>query len=185
MQNDFAIEDSVTKFHGTISHSPPNIILNGKGMVSSTLLSLIFAGLGILLQAAILVITGVTTYHWKWPKEGASLVAPYSYPCFISGTFAVSIGLLMCSRVIDGSTDKHNFALEDNGKEYRILRIQKAKAVNDQNFGSFAIFNEKGNTRLRMSRLNKRSYGALATTGSCIAVFGFVVQYVGLRALHV
>ncbi|KAH7007323.1 hypothetical protein EDB80DRAFT_842607 [Ilyonectria destructans] len=118
-----------------------------------------WAAFGILLQALALAFPGVTTYYWKWDKAGDA-VPNYGYPCFFLGTVAG----------------------KDRG--LRIVKIQKACTVSDQHFSSYALFNEKDNQSIRTSRLNTKDYSSLAAISTSVAVVGFVVQFVGLRALH-
>jgi len=104
--------------------SAPNIILNVPEAVASRWELWAFAFIGIMLQLAVLVFGALTTYHWKFMKGGAP-IAGYGYPCTIAGTLAVSTGLLLCSHVIEGSTDECKLQ-KKTGDQLRILRIQRA-----------------------------------------------------------
>jgi hypothetical protein len=83
----------------------------------------------------------------------------------------------------------------------QIMRLQKACTVSDQHFESFAIFNSTKDGSIRTSRLNNESYGfvnlfprdsmltyrtnsIMTAMATSTAVVGFVLQFVGLRALH-
>jgi len=163
--------------------SAPNIILNVNQAIAPRWQLWLFAWIGIFAQLAVLVLGALTTYHWKFEK-GGSPIALYGYPCTLSGTLIVSVGLLLCSHVIEGSTDECKLEIPKD-KGHRILRIQRACVVSEQHFSSYALFNSESSNFLRTSRLNKkRDYSLLAALGSSFAIAGFIVQFVGLRALH-
>ncbi|KAH7390337.1 hypothetical protein BKA64DRAFT_696475 [Cadophora sp. MPI-SDFR-AT-0126] len=165
--------------------SAPNIILNVPEAVAPRWELWLFAWVGIISQVAVLILGALTTYHWKFEKGGAP-IAQYGYPCTLAGTLTVTLGLLLCSHVIEGSTDECKLELRDTRRRrQRILRIQRACVVSEQHFSSYALFNSETSNFLRTSRLNKsRNYNILAAIGSLLAIAGFIVQFVGLRALH-
>ncbi|KAG4441845.1 hypothetical protein IFR05_002646 [Cadophora sp. M221] len=169
--------------------SAPNIILNVDRAVAPRWQLWLFAWIGIISQLAVLVFGALTTYHWRFEKGGAP-IALYGYPCTLAGTLTVSVGLLLCSHVIEGSTDECKLQLNDreiiDGRfRHQILRIQRACVVSEQHFSSYALFNSETSDFLRTSRLNKQQdYNVVAAVGSSLAIAGFIVQFVGLRALH-
>ncbi|KAH7311891.1 hypothetical protein BKA65DRAFT_157187 [Rhexocercosporidium sp. MPI-PUGE-AT-0058] len=169
--------------------SAPNIILNVDQAVAPRWELWLFAWIGIIVQLSVLVFGALTTYHWRFEKGGAP-IALYGYPCTLAGTLTVSVGLLLCSHVIEGSTDECKLELRnsdpmDDPFRHRILRIQRACIVSEQHFSSYALFNSNTSNFLRTSRLNKkRDYNVVAAVGSSFAIAGFIVQFVGLRALH-
>jgi hypothetical protein len=142
-----------------ISNGAPNIALNVRKSTASTKELVVCATLGTILQIGALVFPGVTTYHLKWTK-GGSPIAGYGYPCFAIGTLAVTVGMIFCGRVIEGSTTEHEFAMRGvkEGTQPQLMRLQKACTVSDQHFPSFAIFNSPKDLRIRTSRLNNVSY---------------------------
>jgi hypothetical protein len=164
-----------------LAQSAPNLILNVKQTVSPAWESWLCASLGVILQVATLILAGFATYHWRWSKGGKT-IASYGFPCFLAGTAAVSVGLLICAHVIEASTDECKFDIYLS--EVNVIRIQRACSVSEQNFKSFALVNEGGDRYLRTSRLNKKDYGRWAAFGSAVAIVGFIAQFVGLRALH-
>ncbi|KAI8649387.1 hypothetical protein NCS56_01486800 [Fusarium sp. Ph1] len=66
----------------------------------------------------------------------------------------------------------------------QILTFQKARTVGDQHFPSCAIFMKGEDLSLKFSRLNKKNYRLLVTISTSLAIVGYIVQFVGLRALH-
>ncbi|KAL6415877.1 hypothetical protein AUP68_00083 [Ilyonectria robusta] len=163
----------------------PNLALNVRNATAPSWELWCWAAFGILLQALALAFPSVTTYYWKWDKAGGA-VPDYGYPCFFLGTVAVVAGMMACGHVIEGITTEYEFVATKEGKDrgLRIVKIQKACTVSDQHFSSYALFNEKDNQSIRTSRLNTKDYSSLAAISTSVAVVGFVVQFVGLRALH-
>ncbi|KAF2014123.1 hypothetical protein BU24DRAFT_423167 [Aaosphaeria arxii CBS 175.79] len=182
-----------------ISNGAPNIALNVRHSTATPGELWGLAALGTMLQLGALAFPALTTYHWEWEK-GGSAIASYGYPCFAGGTVAVIGGMIFCGRVIEGSTTEHEFQVVELAEEkhslrtasggaattspVQILRLQKACTVSDQHFPSFAIFNSPEDVKIRTSRLNDDSYSRMAALATFTAVVGFVVQFVGLRALH-
>jgi len=139
-----------------ISNGAPNIALNVRNSTASPIELWIWAIAGTVLQCSALIFPAVTTYYLGW-KKGSYAVAAYGYPCFAIGTFAVVVGMILCGRVIEGSTTEHDFKLR-NPQSARIMRLQRACTVSDQHFSSYAIFNSPNETRIRTSRRNNKSY---------------------------
>ena len=168
----------------------PNLALNVKNATAPAHELWLWAALGVFLQFAAVAMPAVTTYHWKWEKAG-SPVASYGYPCFLIGSCLVVMGVMICGHVIEGITDEHNFfpskaaAFESPRPPIQqIIRLQRSCTVGDQRFPSFAIYNSHGDRTIRTSRLTKRNLSSLAATATAASVVGFVVQFIGLRALH-
>ena len=92
--------------------------------------------------------------------------------------------MVLCSHVIEATTTEHTWQpMPDEGTRYQVVRLQKSCTVSDQQFDSYAIFHSENDPRIRSSRLNKANYNFLAAVGTAPAVGGFIVQFVGLRAL--
>ncbi|KAH7084761.1 hypothetical protein BKA63DRAFT_2219 [Paraphoma chrysanthemicola] len=168
-----------------ISNGAPNIALNVRSSTASSKELVVWAMIATLLQTSALVFPAITTYHLGWRKGGAA-IARYGYPCFATGTMAVIVGMIFCGRVIEGSTTEHEFKLlsSQSLSGAQVMRLQKACTVSDQHFMSYAIFNSPADSSIRTSRRNRMSYSRMAATATLTAVVGFVIQFVGLRALH-
>ncbi|KAG0643606.1 hypothetical protein HOY80DRAFT_899530 [Tuber brumale] len=157
----------------------------------------LFAILGIVLQFGCLIFIGVTRYHPKINlKEDQN--SEYAYPLMASGTLVLVIGMMACSHVVQASSKENMWVAKNN---FRILWLQKSARVNDQLFGSYAIFGDRERNKLITSRRRphtsprtsthaKRaldialSLSNLAIAGSFVSISGFVIQFVGIRALH-
>jgi hypothetical protein len=155
-----------------------------------------FAVFGVLVQSAVLILSGFTIYRWHFQKSGA-VVSNYSYPCFLAGTVALSAGLLICARIIQGSTENTNFVLAKptirgvpdavfpensilHRAPYQIVRIQRWA---EQEAYSWAIFNHGSDGILRTSRSRGPRYKRMSALGSFLAVMGYLAQYLGSRGL--
>ena len=170
---------------GLVDSLAPNITLNVKGSVVSPIESWMSATVGVLVQGSVLTVSAFVVYSCRWQKSGR-FVSGYGYPCFLIGTLGVAVGLILCSHVIEGSTTEKTFRprLDSQMSNWRVLRLQRECIVSEQHFGSYCISNSEDDPHIRISRLNQKQYNAVAALGTFISVVGFIVQFVGLRALH-
>ncbi|UPK99936.1 hypothetical protein LCI18_010871 [Fusarium solani-melongenae] len=162
-------------------NASPNLTLNVRGATASTWELWTWALLGAVLQLFSIALAGMATYHWKWTKAEAQ-VAEYGYPCFCAGTTCLIIAIVVCGHVIEGVTDEVTMSPRDEGT--RILTYQEARTVGDQHFPSCAIFMTGDCRSMKFSRLNKKNYRSLVTISTSLAIVGYIIQFVGLRALH-
>ncbi|KAF3026588.1 hypothetical protein E8E14_014233 [Neopestalotiopsis sp. 37M] len=150
----------------SLADAAPNLTLNIRNATAPAWELWTWAAVGTILQLIAVVIPGIATYVWQWPKAGVK-VQDYGYPCFVIGTTFVVLGTMICGHVIEGITTEHKFtkgSLQDYRyfglhesslrNDMQIVRLQRACTVSDQHFSSYAIFNEKGNHVIRTSRLN-------------------------------
>ncbi|KAG0636076.1 hypothetical protein HOY80DRAFT_1090215 [Tuber brumale] len=176
--------------------SAPNISLNISGVRGQGELWL-FAVVGIVLQFGCSIFIGVTRYHpmINWGRDKNS---EYAYPLMASGTLLLVVGMMACSRVVQSSSKEDIWVAETS---FRILWLQKGDRVNDQLFGSYALFGDRERNKLIASRRRPHvpprtstrvkyavdvtlSLSNLSTAGSFVGIAGFVIQFVGIRALH-
>lgn len=126
----------------------PNVALNLHG--GSSVGGLLFAALcGILLQVGALVFIGYSVYHPtfknRFMKNGRP-VGRYAYPLLAVGTFLLTLGLLLCTAVIEMSTEEREFILKspgpsgDHSLQAQILWLQRSHVVSDQTFSASVIF---------------------------------------------
>ena len=184
---------------------PPNITLNVRGSVASNLELWSFVLVGLFLQCAVLSFSALAVYRWEW-RNGNGKTPAYGYRCFLFGTTSVVFGVLLCGHVIEGSTSEHVFSPKDQ-RGYQVICIQKACKVEEGEFESFATFHPLDDPAIRTSWLNeedhsetsgpvlgspailtswqeKGDYSVLAAFATSCAIVGYIVQFVGLRALH-
>ena len=162
----------------------PNLILNTPRVTSPVWETRLLAAVGLALQSSILIVTALDTYIWKLSRrsEGSS----YSYPCFALGTFLLAVGLLLCVHVVDATTEEHTIVPRPVHKDVIIqpVWVQPACRVGEKEFPACAIFNDPGQNNIRFSRLSPNIILQRTTlVGSIIAIIGYAVQFVGLRAL--
>ncbi|CAZ85708.1 unnamed protein product [Tuber melanosporum] len=168
---------------GDASISAPNISLNICEANEQGELWL-FAILGIVLQFGCLIFIGITRYHptINWKDQNSE----YAYPLMASGTLLVVMGMMACSRAVQASSEEDIWVSK---RSFRILWVQKSSRVNDQHFGSYALFGDGERKKLITSRRaykysSRNLLRTLSIVGSFVCIAGFVTQFVGLRALH-
>ncbi|CUS13178.1 unnamed protein product [Tuber aestivum] len=177
--------------------SSPNISLNFREAKKRGELWL-FAILGIVLQFGSLIFIGVTRYHKKVNlKEDEN--SEFAYPLMAFGTLLLVAGMMACSHVVQASSKERKWVAES---DFRIVWLQKSGRVNDQHFGSYALFGHRERKKHITSRPKAYtsslqapglieyafhttfSLSNLAMVGSFVGIAGFVIQFVGIRALH-
>jgi len=189
------VEKSAKRSSLSPKSSPPSILLNYHSASGSRLELWMVAAAGLVLQSVVLIFGALVTYKWQWTKAGAP-VASYGYPMTAAGTVALSLGLILCSRVVEASTKETvyvapNTTPERNLVSRHIVWLQKAQTAADNVFPSAAIFgsgkqNEKG---VRSIRTSARNIGdplipVMVWIGVPLALLGYVAQLVGFRELH-
>jgi hypothetical protein len=119
---------------------------------------------GILLQSGMLLFSGTTVYYPSLIPQflkDKRHVRQYAFPSMATGTIILTIGMMICSAVVEQSTqekeyiatEKYRVLLEQRVGEpkklnARILWLQKSGVVGDQSFDSAVIFGRsKTNTR--------------------------------------
>ncbi|KAK2743236.1 hypothetical protein FQN57_004925 [Myotisia sp. PD_48] len=166
----------------------PNISLNAHKQFDRRELHVI-ATIGAFLQLGVLLYAGFATYYpeLKFPKGGIA-VEKYAYPCNTIGTVILVTGMLLCSHVVESSTLETTYRTKP-GTKARMVWLQQAQTVSDQSFDSYAIFTRDSRTHIltseRMEGQSERAILILKTIfGSIICISGFIIQFVGLRAMH-
>ena len=179
------------------SDSAPNISLN-VGKIQRQRQLWLFAILGIVLQFGSLVFIGVTHYYHEINLEGGKN-SGYAYPLMASGTLFLVMGMMACSHVVRASSVETTWVAE---RKFRIIWLQKSATVNNQLFGSYALFADKERNTLTTSRrrtytpsskhsssikstfASALSFQNLTIVGSFMSLAGFVTQFFGIRGLH-
>ncbi|RYP78372.1 hypothetical protein DL771_000557 [Monosporascus sp. 5C6A] len=190
----------------------PNITLNAHNHVGRMGLRVV-AVIGVVLQLGVLIYCGSATYHpaLKLLKDGFP-IAEYAFPCTAVGTLILVGGMLICSHVVESSTEEDRFLVRA-GRKARIVWLQRTGMVNDQSFEPSAVFAESPRTLITTSRRArnrdankgessetgqgseeeaKRGGGAESSlvlelktiAGTMISILGFIVQFIGLRGMH-
>ncbi|KAF3810292.1 hypothetical protein GCG54_00002750 [Colletotrichum gloeosporioides] len=171
----------------------PNISLNLSESHSRTAIRTV-AVMGIILQLGVLAFFAVMTYPSYLRddfKKDDEAVPKHAFPLAASGTILLGAGLLLCAHVVESSTHEQRYQPTE-GYEIRLYWLQQGQTVSDQVFESFATFPSLPRTEIITSRRSK-DYGEgrdnktlqlMAIIGVLIGLVGFVIQFVGLRAMN-
>lgn len=171
-----------------VGDDAPNISLNLENNESRTPIKLV-ALMGIILQAVIVVIFGIMTYHpgvEPFFRKDDKVVAKHAFPLAAGGTIMVVAGLFLCARVVETSTVEERYETTDD-YEIMIYWLQQGQTVGDQVFESFAIFPSSPRTVFITSRRNPETHErirSITLAGVAIALSGFILQFVGMRAMN-
>ncbi|KAF5613401.1 ankyrin repeat [Fusarium tjaetaba] len=168
-----------------LSNAAPNLALNVPNATAHLYELWGWAALSVLLQLFALVFPALATFFWHW-ENGGSTVQSYGYPCFSVGTVCLIMGIMMCGHVIEGVTEEIELQVSNDnaGKDARIFCYQRGRTVGEQHFPSCAIFNSKSTIKISRIGHNTKGYVLLTYCSSLLAVTGYIVQFVGFRALH-
>ncbi|RPA83161.1 hypothetical protein BJ508DRAFT_207380, partial [Ascobolus immersus RN42] len=155
-----------------------NIIIN----LARTRMDVLYGGavVGVILQTAVLVLGGLITYKLGWLK-GDEAVTWYAYPFTAAGTILLVSGMFICASVIEQCTNEFRFASKDPNQALRIAWIQKGITISEQSFDSYALFQPQTLDNVLMSY---PAHLLVTVIGTLLSFSGFVLQFVGLRAMH-
>ncbi|KAI5787304.1 hypothetical protein EDC01DRAFT_617690 [Geopyxis carbonaria] len=164
---------------------------------------------GILLQSGMLVFCGVSVYYpsfsHRFTVDGGT-VKPYAYPIMALGTVLLAIGMVICSAIVEQSTQEAVYKpvgkLLENPR-VRVLWLQKSHTVSDQKFDSCVLFKPDDSTqqdRIRTSvrvdpsdpskspqglaRIASTPTEVLTVVGVFLSLCGFILQFQGLRGMN-
>ncbi|RPA81609.1 ankyrin [Ascobolus immersus RN42] len=123
-----------------------------------------FVVLGIILQAGVLVFTGPTVYHSSLKqmfRKEDEFLEPQAYPLTAIGTVLLVVGMWICSIVVESSTEEQNWEISapttsgsmHQHKTFRVIWLQQAGTVTDQQFDSYAIIAKESRTGIVTRRL--------------------------------
>ncbi|KAI3587286.1 hypothetical protein IWW34DRAFT_875 [Fusarium oxysporum f. sp. albedinis] len=135
---------------------PPNLQLNltsdyeDQGWFTKGGEIILAAIVALFLQTGVIAFAGVTTYYLspRYPDLLESKI--YGFPCYVAGSFLLSIGTGLCSIIVEHSTIEHCWelakgvespkgdALMKKGQP-RLVWVQQNQTVNDQGFSGFVI----------------------------------------------
>ena len=173
--------------------------------------------IGIVLQSGVLVFSGFSVYHpqfsWRFLKDGKP-VRPYAYPVMACGTILLTLGLMICSAIVEYSTQEKEFIAKREDVtdpvecklHGQILWLQRSHVVSDQVFNASVIFRAprgRGNSLSRILTSQRAEPSprwprgflvpraicectsqAATVLGVLLTLCGFVLQFQGLRGLN-
>ncbi|RPA77953.1 hypothetical protein BJ508DRAFT_319010 [Ascobolus immersus RN42] len=187
--------NSDTRMRGSLYERAPNISLNLHGGTnpSEQWFATIF---GFFLQFGVLVFSGFTAYHPRFRTrltvEG-NVVANFAFPLMATGTTMMTVGLILCSAVVDHGSHEGELSFLDPKsrteiKAARILWLQRKHEVGDQRFSTYAMFarNKQRDEMLSRILLSRRAKPDQldATVGALCSLIGFLLQLIAIRQLH-
>lgn len=165
------------------SNAAPNLTINVQNAISLSWQLSTLVATGIIVQFTALVLSAVIVFSWSW-KGGSQTLSPYGFPCYVIGTMLLTFGLLGCARVIQNSSKVDELTPKNSRARYQPFYVQRACTVDDKHFFSYAIFHPEGQSVIKVSRSNSRDYGLATFCSTVVALFGYICQFVGLRAMH-
>ncbi|KAF2874954.1 hypothetical protein BDV95DRAFT_487043, partial [Massariosphaeria phaeospora] len=170
----------------------PNLMLNigFRRPSRRTLLSL--AVFSVLLQASVIAYAIIAERHLKLMKEDQPPPA-WGLPLTIIGTVVLCTGMFICAYLIEQSTmertfDRKKLPVDEQQPQSTIHWIQPGgQVVGDHSFDSFAYsdlerpLKEYISSWRRSAPLQESRWTWVAVS---VTMIGFIVQFVGLRAVH-
>ncbi|EHK46102.1 hypothetical protein TRIATDRAFT_242124, partial [Trichoderma atroviride IMI 206040] len=177
-------------------HPAPNISHNRSKNTGQGELYFV-ACLGIALQTGVIVYSGLITQYSKITpsfRKDEKPVGKYAFPLVVAGTVILSIGIFICSHVVESST-KEEIYTPVEGWRAQLVWLQQEKTVGDQELKSFALFTGKDQPRIITSSRVEQDQTATGRdtlfalefktfTGAIISLIGFVAQFIGTRGMH-
>ncbi|EPS39981.1 hypothetical protein H072_6288 [Dactylellina haptotyla CBS 200.50] len=176
-------KDLKSRFHR------PNLSLNVGITQLPMVVTYAAAVVGIVLQVGMLVFAALTVYTFpdSFPVTDRGPAESYAFPMTFTGTVLVCFGMFLCAYIIERSTDEVHYKQCQSGqsKRCKMYWVQPGgQSIGDQVFGSFIGYSDN----LNYIRSTKTDQGdgdvALLWIAATISVIGFIVQFVGLRAMH-
>ncbi|KAJ3464737.1 hypothetical protein MRS44_009523 [Fusarium solani] len=173
-----------------MSSDAPNIILNLHNNNNNQKELQVCATIGVILQLCVLIFFSIITYHptirKKFPRDDRR-VDDYAFPLAVGGTLVLALGVLVCGSVVERSTREIHYKRNDK-YEMRVIWIQQKQTVGDQVFEPYATFPDSPRDIISMSRRcnasQAQALGPLAIIGVLFGLSGFIVQFIGLRAMN-
>lgn len=164
----------------------PNIALNFNPPARRYEL-LWIAVIGVVFQIGVIILQTITS---RYPKIKANFatttpISKTSFELSISGTLSLLLAMFCCSLVVETGAERQAWHSPDQ-KPFHLMWIQTEKVVNDQKFGSCALFSRGERTELITSHPSRPSAQSeqVATCATFLGIIGFIVQFIGLRGLH-
>lgn len=181
----------LTVIHDT-SLDAPNISLNVQNTHHRTWIRLV-ATIGIILQSAVMIFFGLMThprFQSRFQRDDKP-VATHAAPMAITGTGFLVLGMIICGHVIEASTVETSYRTTEKF-EIWMYWVQQEQNVADRVFNSFVTSPSTPRSVVTMSR-RKHGHAKVfgfsiirikTTVGVLVGLIGFVVQFIGLRAMN-
>ncbi|KAL6799555.1 hypothetical protein GGI42DRAFT_327833 [Trichoderma sp. SZMC 28013] len=149
------------------------------------------AMIGIVLQAGVLVFAVLVTYYLRWEKDG-SRPESYACPLTIAGTLLLCGGIFLCAFLVGQSTKEQIFRRNPDSGDNKTPRetlywVQPGgQVLGDQVFDAFCCSDHGEPLKEYITSWKNQSKISqiVVWVAVGISISGFVMQFVGLRALH-
>ncbi|KAH8659517.1 hypothetical protein BGZ61DRAFT_499823 [Ilyonectria robusta] len=142
---------------------------------------------GFILQAGVLVFAVIVTYYLQWEKNG-SRPESYACPLVIIGTLLVCGGIFHCAFLVGQSTDEEIWRKkESHGSSSSIYWVQPGgQVLGDQTFDPFSYGDCDAPLQEYITSWKKQSKNSELAVWAAVGttISGFVLQFIGLRAIH-
>lgn len=167
---------------------PPNLVLNVGGPMISTSEQWRYAVFAILLQATVLLFDVAITYH-----PVGSLTGSHSGGLLATcaGTIILCVGIFACSYVVEGSTIKAKYLLDQKGRKLNLVWLQRGpiKGQTLKDMKGIAIrrpqrYDDKDLDPIWVSWKSGRTFRTWVVFGVVLSLIGWIMQVEGLRWMH-
>ena len=208
-RNSFESDNSASSESRSTHKVVPNIGLNLSGQRVSNLEFMLAAVAGVVLQTGVVVFAGFGVYLHPWNekfKKGNKSVQKHAFPSMAGGTVALVIGMFLCCYIVERSTTEDTWVTTGlDGHRVKVAWLQKGGEVSDQHFKSYILHRPKPKSSkfwnampkfikntsnsdtgflIRTSRKETKIHrGYLTVLAVTVSLAGFVLQFIGLRAL--
>lgn len=166
------------------AHNVPNLSLNVSMEPLSMWYMAAFIILGTLLESGVLVFAAFVQYRQDIFTSETEPTS-YAFPTFLLGSLLLAAGMFFCAHVIESSTTEATWTpIKDSGQAApKVIWLQQGgQTVGDQLFEPFARI--RPNSDINTSWKSDRGQQLLVSLAVGTSLSGFVLQFVGLRALH-
>ncbi|KAL6810058.1 ankyrin repeat-containing domain protein [Trichoderma sp. SZMC 28015] len=149
------------------------------------------ATIGMVLQVGVFIFAALVTYYFRWEKDG-SRPESYACPLTITGTLLLCGGIYLCAFLVGESTKEQIFRRNPDSGDKKAAReslywVQPGgQVLGDQVFDAFCCSDrgEPLNEYITSWKNQSKISQIVVWAAVGISVIGFVMQFVGLRAIH-
>ncbi|KAL7907876.1 hypothetical protein GGI35DRAFT_70455 [Trichoderma velutinum] len=174
----------------TVDVFAPNLSLNVGIKRKPPAVFWVVAMAGMALQLGVLGFAVVVTYYLRWEKDG-SRPESYACPLVIAGTLLLCGGIFLCAFLVGQSTNERVFRRTQDDRCKQPTReslywVQPGgQVLGDQVFDAFCC-SDHGKLQEYITSWKRQSKSPehMVWAAVTISIIGFVMQFVGLRAVH-
>lgn len=167
----------------------PNLSLNVGIKKQSQYIAQAAAAVGFLAQSSVFVVAIVVTYVLGLEKDGKPML-PWACPMTILGSLMLCAGMFLCANLVERSTKERVFQRKDEPNRSTFFWIQPGnQIIGDQTFDAFAYTDsdvplKRYITSWKVPPVDSKASDLKVWISVGVTMCGFVLQFVGLRAMH-